>query len=320
METATKVLLIIAACLIVLGSLLFVTVMSVAKWDFTVLGAKYETIVYTPSADFNSISVNTDTADVFFAPSEDESCRVVCLEQEKVTHSVTVADGVLCIQLVDNRAWYEHISIYTKASTVTVYLPKSEYASLCVKADTSDVEIPKGFNFGNIEVCVSTGDVRCLASSSNGTKIGTSTGKILIESVSVGSLDLVASTGDITATSVACGGDISVNVSTGKVRFTDVTCKNLTSSGGTGDITLTNAIASEKFSIERSTGDVTFEGCDASSLTVKTGTGDVRGALLTEKIFFTSTRTGTVNVPKCTSGGTCDIATSTGDITIEIKL
>lgn len=293
------IILIVAASLVLLGSCLFVVTMSIIKWDFSVLGVKNVTNEHAISEDFTSISVNTDTADVTFLPSEDESCRVVCVEPQKLSHSVTVVDSVLKIEEVDSRAWYEHISIFSRPTGITVYLPRSEYASLCVKATTSDVKVASGFTFEGIDVSVSTGDID-------------------LEGISTGALKLSASTGKISAKSVSCT-DVSVKVTTGTVCLKDVSCKSLTSSGGTGDITLTNVVASESFSIERSTGDVKLEDCDASTLNVKTRTGDVRGTLLTEKIFFTNTSTGKVDVPRCTSGGSCDISTTTGDIAIEIK-
>ena len=81
---------------------------------------------------------------------------------------------------------------------------------------------------------------------------------------------------------------------------------------------LKDVLASVDFSIQTSTGDVSLDRCDAQSIKIETSTGDVRGNLKSEKIFFTHTSTGKVNVPKTTSGGTCEITTSTGDIEIDI--
>ena len=294
------ILLIVATSLIFIGSCIFVVAMSVIKWDFSALGTPNETNVHTPIEDFNSISVSTSTADITFLPSEDERCSVVCVDQKNLTHSVTVADGVLKIEKVDSRTWYDHITLFSRPTSITVYLPKSEYASLYVSSSTSDVKLSSGFTFNSIDVTLSTGDVD-------------------VEGVTTGALSLSVSTGNVSAKSINCGGEVFVKVSTGKVNLTDTTCKSLVSGGSTGDITLTSVVASESFSIERSTGDVRFEGCDATTITVKTDTGDVRGTLLSEKIFFTSTSTGKVNVPRSTSGGSCDISTITGDIIIDIK-
>jgi hypothetical protein len=52
---------------------------------------------------------------------------------------------------------------------------------------------------------------------------------------------------------------------------------------------------------------------------MKANTGDIRGSLLSEKIFITKTTTGSVRVPSTASGGTCELITGTGDITVTIK-
>ena len=51
---------------------------------------------------------------------------------------------------------------------------------------------------------------------------------------------------------------------------------------------------------------------------MKTDTGKVVGSLLSEKVFIAETSTGKVSVPKTTTGGKCEITTSTGDIKIEV--
>jgi hypothetical protein len=38
--------------------------------------------------EFNDLSINTDTADIIFAKSNDGQCKVECFESEKITHSV----------------------------------------------------------------------------------------------------------------------------------------------------------------------------------------------------------------------------------------
>ena len=107
MRTRTKVWLIIAASLVLLGCLLFAGVMTTLGWDFLKLStAKYETNTYEISETFDSISMNTDTADIAFVLSNDGNCRVECHEEEKAKHSVTVEEGTLTIKLFYGRAGY----------------------------------------------------------------------------------------------------------------------------------------------------------------------------------------------------------------------
>lgn len=320
MEGTTKIGLIIAAFLVVIGLSLFVAVMSVYKWDFSKLGTnKYETNTYELDSAFSNISINTETAGITFALSNDETCRVECYEDEKVKHSVSVQENVLVINLIDNRAWYDHIGLNFASPKITVYLPETEYTSLSINESTGNIEIPKDFKFVDVDLSLSTGNVNFFASASKSVKIKASTGAIRVENASAGELDLSATTGKITVSNVTCEGDAKINVSTGKVNLNHIQCVNLTSNGSTGDIALNNIIAAGKLSIKRSTGNISFNGSDAAELSVKTTTGSVKGTLLSEKIFITETSTGHIDVPQCVTGGRCEIKTSTGNIHLDIQ-
>ncbi len=291
---------VIAISLILIGAIMFVWAMLQYDWDFSKLNTqKYETNTYDIREEFGSISINTDTADIKFLASTDEICKVVCYEQKNINHSVDVEDNTLNITVADHREWHEHIGINFNTSKITVYLPKTEYTNLLINGDTSDVEIPKDFNFGDIDISLSTGDVKSYADATEVIKIKTSTGDISLENISAGALRL--------------------SVSTGKTNLTNVSCKSIISSGDTGDIYLKNVIATDKFDIERDTGDVKFENCDAAEISIETDTGDVKGSLLSDKVFIAQSDTGSINVPKTTSGGRCEITTDTGDIRININ-
>ena len=320
MRKKTKIWLVIATALVVVGCVIFGGVMTMLQWDFTKLSTvKYETNDYEIDENYKNISIVTDTADIVFVPSENSKSSVVCYEQKNVKHSVTVKDDTLVIAVVDTRKWYEYIGINIGTPKITVYLPNAEYEKLFIKESTGNVEIPNNFRFESMDISTSTGDVKNDASASESIKIKTSTGNIRVENISAEALDLSVSTGEITVCDVNCQGDVKIHVSTGKTKLTDVACKNLTSSGNTGDISLKNVIATEKFSLERSTGDVKFDGCDAAEISVKTDTGDVTGTLLSEKVFLAETDTGRVEVPKTATGGRCEITTDTGDIRIKIQ-
>ena len=130
---------------------------------------------------------------------------------------------------------------------------------------------------------------------------------------------LSSDTGKMELSEMKLNGDLEIQEHTGKVILENVTCRNFISDGDTGSLVMTNVKASGEFNIERDTGDVEFHGCDAETIYVETDTGDVTGTLLTDKVFITETDTGSVDVPKSTDGGRCEISTDTGDIRIEIQ-
>ena len=318
MNKKTRIWLLVAGGLVVFGGLTFVATMTACGWDFTKLNSdKYETKTYEIQEEFSDISIQTRSADILFAPSEDGKCKVVCYEGNNLTSHVAVQEGKLTIDTVDERKFYEYVMNFGAPKT-TVYLPESEYIGLYIQGDTSDIEISNAFTFQSVEISVDTGDVKNYAIVKENVKIQTDTGDIQMENVSAGAIELSVSTGKVTLSNVTCKGDLKISVSTGKALLNGVVCKNLISSGDTGDMLLQNVIASEKFSIERSTGDVKFEKCDAAEIFVETDTGDVKGTLCSGKVFIPKTDTGKISVPKTTEGGRCEITTDTGDIILDI--
>ena len=300
MRKTIKAWLIVATSLILIGCIIFSGVMSVLKWDFSKLStAKFQTNTYDITKNYKNISIKSNTADITFTSTDNDKTTVVCNEEINLKHSVTVKDNTLLIEINDTRKWYQYIGVSFGNQSITVNLPKGEYGALSINTDTSDVKIPNDFKFESVDISLSTGDVKNLASANDFIKIKTSTGNIKTENITADSINLITSTG--------------------KTILSNVRCKNLVSSGRTGDFHLSNVISTEKFDIKRSTGNVKFELCDAAELLVTTDTGNIKGSLLSDKVFITKTDTGKIDVPKTLTGGKCEISTDTGDIIITIK-
>ncbi|MBR7177173.1 MAG: DUF4097 family beta strand repeat protein, partial [Clostridia bacterium] len=247
--------------------------------------------------DFNNIAINTDTADIHFVLSADDICRVACYESANERHVVEVVDDTLVVKVDESEKWYENINFSFTSPKITVYLPKTQYASFVVRQSTGDVEISSDLTFYSMDISLSTGDVKCYASVVESIKIEASTGDIFVQGVSATSLNIEVSTGKVSVCDTTCNAEVSILVSTGKASLTDVVCKNVFSTGTTGDIKLKNVVCSQNISIKRSTGDVFMEDSDAAELFISTNTGDVKGNLLTSKIFYAQSDTGRINVP-----------------------
>jgi len=338
MKNTVKLWMITAVALILIGCILFAVTMSALEWNFFKLSTvTYETNIYEISDPFDSISMNTDTADIRFVFSDGGICKVECYEEENAKHAVTVEDGTLTVRLAYEKTLHGIIGLNFESPKITVYLPEKEYSSLLIKESTGDIKIPNDFHFENVDISLSTGDVDLHAASATSVKLKASTGTVRVENTATSSLDLSVSTGNIFVSGVSCEGDIKVSVSTGKTQMKAVTCKNVISAGSTGEIVLRDVTVSETISVKRSTGDVRlngsvaaridietdtgdvrFDGADAAEISIKTDTGDVEGSFLTDKIFTTKTNTGKIRVPESVSGGKCKITTDTGDIQITV--
>ena len=299
MAKGAKIWLTVAVILIISGILLFACTMTANGWDFSKLDTTdYKTNTYSLRESFRNISIAADTADILFASSTDGSCTVLCYEAANAGHTVSVVDDTLTIQVDSSKNLLDYIGMNFETPTITVYLPEAEYQSLSIRSSTGDIEIPAYFLFADMDIHVSTGNIQNFASVSGAMSLRVSTGNIAIESITASALTLTTSTGRITGNNIICTA--------------------LRSTGNTGDIILKNVIAEDAISIERSTGDVTLQSCDAPQLWIQTNTGDVTGSLLSRKVFIVQSDTGKITVPESTTGGTCKISTTTGDIRITL--
>ncbi|MBO4262522.1 MAG: DUF4097 family beta strand repeat protein, partial [Clostridia bacterium] len=260
-----KAILITATVLVVTGLAIIAGVFIFSGFNITQLdAAQYFTKEYSADAGFHNIKINVKEADIIFKRSENEECKAVFYERERVTHSVTVEDDTLDISVNDERKLYERIGFSFKKMTVTLYLPSTVYERLEIVCGTGDVTIPEGFAFDSVTVSASTGNVTYRATSPQ-CKITASTGDIAVENTSATNMELSVSTGKISVKSLFCGKDLYVHVSTGKTTLDNVDCKYFGTDGSTGDITLKDVVA-EEISVERSTGDVAFENSDAAKI------------------------------------------------------
>ena len=255
MRKKTKVWLITAASLVLVGCGLFAGVMATLQWDFMELETvKYETNTYAIREVFEGISINTDTADLVFMPSDDGICKVVCHEEENAKHSVIVKDGTLTIDLLDERS-FAYIGLNFDTPKITVYLPETEYASLLIKAITGNVCV-KNLSFGTLDITVSTG-------------------KTDLTDLACKSLRSSGHTGDVYLNHVIAAEKLSIERSTGSVRFDDADATEIFVRTGTGDVT-GSLLTDKVFLVQTGIGDVDVPlTADGGRCEIITGTGDV---------------------------------------------
>lgn len=277
-------LMIVAVSLVVVGLMIAAVGLWAVDFDFTKLSlGRLTANTYTIEEDFTKISVTTDISDVTVVPTDDGSCRVVCLEEVSYYHKVSVEGSTLTVTLQDERMWYEHVGIHIgEFQSVTVYVPKEAYEDLTVTCSTADVDVQAGFSFGMADIQTSTGDIKWKGSAVN---------------------------------------DLFLSVSTGDIRVDNTGCQNLTAKTSTGDIRLTSTVITQKLFAKTSTGDIQFDGLDAKTMDIHTDTGDVGGTLLSNKFIITDSN-GRVLLPTASDGpmgdDICTITTDTGDIRIDL--
>ena len=273
---STKKMLILGCILIALGVGLLAGVIGLNGWKTEGLdGEVFNVNKYDINESFDSVVINTDTADITVMPSENGNCTVECKDLTKITHTVIVENGTLKISVVDERKWYEKLMLFASPS-IKVYLPDAEYKDLKIDEATGDVDIGGGVAFRDINIDLSTGDVWLKE--------------------------------------LFCDNKLSIKLTTGDMELSNVKCVEIESDGSTGEIEMKDVIAYGNMYLKRTTGGIVLKKCDADTLSIQSTTGSVTGTLLSEKLFDADATTGDVHVPSTKNGGVCKIRTTTGSI------
>ena len=278
MAKKTKVWLMLAIFFIFAGGTLFTGVMMALDWDFAKLSTtEFEVAEYEVEELYKDIYIDTETSNVIIIPSDVRKTTVTCLEQENMKHRVAVVNGTLEIKLEDTRAFHHHIAINFRKPQIKVYIPRGEYGNLSIKATTGDVVIQSGFSFENIDVSLTTGDIRCNAYAKKGIRLKTTTGDIRMEDVRAWNAELRLTTGNAYMLNVVLSGNVLVYGTTGNVRLDD---------------------------------------CDARDIYIKLSTGDVFCRFLSYKAVDAHTTTGKMDYLPGVTGDPCTIRTTTGNIIV----
>lgn len=319
MNRSVKALL-VAVALVVTGGIL-------AGCSLFAMGGSFQTMtdMHKPITtsevienDFSKLEIEQVTLDVTLFPSEDGSCYYLTKTYDNMFCDAKVENDTLIIRQNDGRKWYQYIGIFWGKTSLDLYLPKSTYERLTLSGHTGDVTVSDHFSFDAVQIATDTGNVHFAAAVTELLDIQSTTGNINILGSSPKALTVTSTTGNCFMRGVNVQEDLSVKATTGSIGLTDVTCGKLDLRTSTGDGELINVVASGDAKLESNTGDWELHGFDAANITIDTDTGDVEGTLLSDKIFFVDTDTGDVDVPRTTTGGTCNITTDTGDIEINI--
>lgn len=320
MKTAKKVAIIISVAAICVGILISFIAMLSMDFDFKQLNTViFETNTYVIDDDFTKISIIGAECDVNLKPSTDGKCKIECAESDKIRHEISVENGTLTAERIDDRQWYEHFGVYWAEMSLTVYLPKSEYDYLYIKSLSGEIKVPQNFTFNEVKIKNTSGDTSFFSNVRENINIHSVSGDILVSNISADNLKIQSTSGDIELFEITVNENTELKTVSGDIEAQNVKSRSLTANSTSGDIEIEALLAEEQIQIETVSGSIDLHGCDGANLKLKSTSGNVRGELLSEKIFITETISGDVRVPHSTAGGTCEIKTTSGNIHFEIE-
>lgn len=320
MKTSKKVLIITSVAVIAIGMIISAFSLFSVNFDFSKLNTMNSvTKTYAVDENFRNIHIEGAECDIRLMPSNDDKCRVICNEEDKISHSVSVQNDTLTIKRTDNREWYEHIAVfYWGDIEIIVYLPKSEYEELYVKSTSGNIEIPEDFTFSKADIDNTSGEASFVSRVKSDLEVKTVSGDIYVGETTAKNIDVQSTSGNITMSSAKLNGELKIKSISGDIKLSDIECQSITSNTTSGNNTFSSVIAKTNMKIESVSGDVELYQSDAETMNIKTTSGNIDGTLLTDKIFDIKTTSGNINVPPSGMGGKCEIKTTSGDIELSI--
>lgn len=228
-----RFLIVLSVCLNILALLVLVTVLCSTDFHLDLDTGSIQTTHEITEA-FQNIHIDVDTTDLAFFPSADGTCKVICTEKSRLSHTVSVQNDTLTIGTSDLRGWTDHLFSFGTMSA-NIYLPQSQYASLVSESDTGDLDMPGDFLFASAELETDTGDIRWQADVSGRLSLFTDTGDILLSGCHAGALEAETDTGDVRFDR-ADGDSIFVETDTGDVTGTLLTEKLFRGLSDTGRV------------------------------------------------------------------------------------
>ena len=274
---------------------------------------------YTAESSICGVAADCGSADFILLPSENNTCRVECAENETVHYVVTTENSVLHIRRADSRTVFSFFKFYRalRSEPVRVYLPQDAYKSLEVKVTSGDIAVPAGYTFDTASLHSASGDIACCAEC--GALSGqAASGDITLKDTSCGTLALGTASGAVTLLNIKNESGGSIETASGKVSLENAECAALHINTASGGVDLTHTVSADVMEIGTASGSIHFENCDAASLSLDSMSGSMVGTLNTGKAFRAQSRSSKVDVPFDTGEGTCKVSTLSGSIRIKI--
>ena len=321
MKKGTKISLIVAGILLVLGLILCAIVIGTGDLENLKADDGMEMKSTTIQQEFRTIRVHTAEADIRLMRAEDGVCRVEYPVDKYSNYIISTENGVLMVQYETNRKWYDWISfgLAFKKREVRVYLPSEQYDALLLTSASGDIAVDLGVEYVSAKVTSVSGDIAFHANVK-------------------ADCDLQSTSGDVLLHNVRSTGNVEVQSTSGKCTATDITCQNFLAKSASGDLVLGSIMANEfvadtlsgemtlagcvgqTLSMESTSGDIEFTRCEGEKINITTVSGDVEGSFKSGKTFECHTTSGDITTPPSVAdAGKCTIKTTSGDVEIDIR-
>lgn len=338
--------IIIAACLFLGGILLIFSGLLTVGFDIARLLPKQpEEASHIIEDDFTDLTIRAGDTALSILPSKDGKVRIVSRDSADCKIMTSVEDGVLEIERIDTRLWYEKLfSFFPTRMSMTLYLPEREWGALYAKA-TLGIKAEGDFLFesailhavsgdlvsdidakGDLAALLTSGDLKVSGRIGGVCTVRTTSGDVTVMGEMNG-LNVMTVSGDINASNLTFGNEVSedlvqqigLTTTSGDV-YLSAGARGILIQTSSGEVTCEDAISEGRFEVSTISGDISLDRCDGGDLDLRSTSGEIDCLFLTKKKFHASSTSGWVSCRGHDEGGApCRIVTVSGDVRVTVE-
>lgn len=282
MSNTKKVVLILTAvflaCMIVVAIIIGITFKNSGSTDWQLLfgGSRYEVNEHeTFTLDgITSLDVDCTSGDIFIIESDEMKAEltgtIIAPEHQDKYLSVYEQNGTLHIDVDTKfRFW-----VFQSNMDLKIYLPNDQGLDLKVDSTSGDIEMAN-FDFEDINIIKTSGDLKMSGCSGNSMRYESSSGNTNIASSNLKDVNIASTSGDVYLDNVI--GDIMVRSTSGRVNIIEAN-GSLDIGSTSGDVLLDMAVNQiEPITVGITSGDLTIKmfGDTAFDFEAQTTSGDI---------------------------------------------
>lgn len=268
MKRNTKIVLISACALIVLGTAICACAFAAVDFDIHMLSTPEDStrewhLEAVPSGEIERIRVNALADNIRVRRSGTDEIIVTYYTSQYGGYELENENGELTLEYaaLKDRKWYEYLTV--------------DFSGSHSDKNSIEIDIPADYD-GEVWIEAATGSVELVNLKLNGTLSSKSTtGSMTLCDVQAVSVEASVTTGEVELETVVTSGDISVSFKAGGARLENVISEGeVTARGTTGDIDM-YIVEAESITAECTTGSINGYSVCSGSTALKATTGDI---------------------------------------------
>lgn len=339
MKHSTKIAIIVASALVVLGMILFGIAAAVSggllfkgidAWQEHLPESSYQQMTYSVLASkVQEIDIQAASDDIRIIPGTGQDIVIRYYDKTNTTYSVDLSsNGKLRFQQELRNGihnWF-HWGFQAFSYDVTVEIPTSYLGGLTINTASSVIELSE-LRLQSCEINTASGDIYAEDITTSGDfRIQTASGEIYLTLLScAGRLDLATTSGDILVRRSEAAQGCQLYTVSGEVGLRGLTANaNIRLQSTSGDHSLEDISTPGLLQLDSVSGEVWLHNLDAQQIQIATTSGDINGSLvgaITDYTIQTDTVSGNVNLPNGLTLGErqLSVRSTSGDIYIQFE-